>query len=113
MEKVLMDTVLKMNGKTVSVQHLANQNIERIAEYSIDKKFVLIGDAYLGNNSKGGASYFAPAVMLGDEILDGEADTYLVEFEIIDEETEDGNNACDWSIVENYEELGAVETVSL
>ena len=58
---------------------------------------LLATSAYADNNKHQEAAFFATAVKIGDEIaVDGIAPTYMVEWEIIDHDTEDDGNACDW-----------------
>jgi len=58
--------------------------------------YVLLQQAYADNNKHQEAAFFATAVKIGDEIVDGLVPTYMVEWEIIDHDTEDDGNACDW-----------------
>ncbi|MFA5388105.1 MAG: hypothetical protein WC322_07030 [Candidatus Paceibacterota bacterium] len=110
MKKVEMSTKINVNGSKVqTVQEFAARRLEEVASYG-SAQFVIVGDdAYLGNNSSGEAAYFAHAVRLGDVIAYGWAPLYLIEFEIVNSETEDGNDACDWSVVSRYEEDGTIE----
>jgi hypothetical protein len=108
MEQVTMDTNL-IRGNTYSVGDYANHNLEETSACG-NEKFVLLGDAWEG--SKPGSfsepAYFANAVKLGDEIVNGEAKVYQVEFEVKNPTAEDASQACDWAEIADYQEVGAV-----
>lgn len=101
MAKITMDT--KIKGLTVQ---------ETINKYSmglVDGKYILLQEAYCDNNKQQEAAYFADAIKLDDEIVDGEAPLYLIEFKIIDTETEDGNFACDWTVSERITKYSTID----
>lgn len=60
-------------------------------------KYILLQDAYLDNEDGfGDAMYFADAVKVGDTPDEGCLPVYTVVWEIINPETEDAEDACDW-----------------
>lgn len=70
---------------------------------------VILADAYLENNKFGEAAYFANSVKLNDEIdEEGYAPLYQIEWKIINEESEDGSDACDWDRAENIDKTAAI-----
>lgn len=101
MTKITTDT--KIKGMTLQ---------EIINKYSmglVDDKYILLHEAYCDNNKQQDAAYFADAIKLDDEIIAGEAPLYLIEFKIIDAETEDGNFACDWKTAEGITKYSTID----
>jgi hypothetical protein len=111
MKVVEMSTELNMRGEKLSVQEFANRNLDEIASYG-NEHFVVVGEAYLDNNSSSEAAYFAYAVKLGDKITNCEVPLYLIEFEITNLETYDGNKACNWAQAAGAELVGTVDVIS-
>ena len=107
MKKVTMETRINLGGRTLSVREYADNNIAPVAAYG-EEKFVLVNEAWMDNNKWQEAAYFAHAVKIGDEITDGEAKLYRVEFEIKNKDTEDASEACNWAEVEDYTESDTV-----
>ena len=58
--------------------------------------YVLLQCAYADNNRQQEAAFFAEAVKIGDEIIDGCVPTYMVEWEIVNPDADDDGDACDW-----------------
>ena len=72
------------------------------------EKYILLQDAYLENDGAyGDAAYFADAVKVGDTPDEGYLPVYTVVWEIIDKETEDAGNACDWDTPADIRDSGA------
>ena len=78
-------------------------------EYTfLGEKYLLIEDAFLDADNYGKVKYFARAIKVGDELDEyGYVPVYMVEWEIIDPETEDGGNACDWENPDDVKPEGA------
>ena len=71
-------------------------------------KYILIQDAYINNrDAYGDAAYFANAVKVGDTPDEGHVPIYTVEWEIINPETEDEADACDWDTPDDVRDDGA------
>lgn len=71
-------------------------------------KYILIQDAYLSNrDAYGDAAYFANAVKAGDTPDNGYVPVYTVEWGIINPETEDEADACDWDSPADVRDDGA------
>lgn len=111
MKTITMDTILGTTPVALSVEQIASRHLEPIATCG-NEKFILTDEAYLDNDNYGNAAYFAHAVKLGDEIEDGEAKLYLVQFEITNPETEDASEACDWSVVQDYSVSDTIDVVA-
>ena len=101
MTKITMDT--KIKGLTI--QELINKNSMGL----VNGQYVLLQEAYCDNNRQQESAYFADAVKIGDEITDGEAPLYLIEFKIIDTETQDGNFACDWTVTGDITKYSTID----
>lgn len=72
-------------------------------------KYILIQDAYLSNrDAYGDAAYFANAVKAGDTPDDGYVPVYTVEWEIINQDTDDEADACDWDAPYDVRDDGAM-----
>lgn len=115
MEQVTMNTNL-IRGNTYSaysVGDYASHNLEETSSCG-NEKFVLFDDAWAGSKpgSFSDSAYFAHAVKLGDEIVNGEAKVYLVEFEVKNPTAEDASQACDWAEIADYHEVGAVSAMN-
>ena len=70
-------------------------------------KYILIQDAYLDNEGYGEAAYFANAIKVGDTQDNGYVPVYTVEWGIINPETEDEADACDWDTPADVRDDGA------
>ena len=58
----------------------------------------------MDNNRFGEAAYFARAIKVGDKFDDDDqVKCYMVEWKIVDPETDDGAQACDWDEAEDVE----------
>lgn len=103
MAKLTMETTI--NSK--SLASIIEKN--GIVEFE-GLEYVLTDDAFIDNNSDQEAAYFGYAVKIGDEI-DGEGyvPLYKVEWKIINEEAEDGSDACDWNNAANIRKVCTIE----
>ena len=76
------------------------------------EKYILIQDAYLSNNAYGDVAYFANAIKAGDTTDDGYVPVYVpvytVEWKIINPDTEDKADTCDWNSPADVRDDGAV-----
>ena len=73
--------------------------------------YILLEQAYI-DGPWDDAAYFATAVKIGDEIIDGEVKTYKVEWEITNpdwKEAEDESYNCDWGNPVTVEEVDSVD----
>ncbi len=93
---------------------MKNEKIYDVIDESYDQKFgstefcgdtyLLIEEPFMDNNRFGEAAYFARAIKVGDKFDDGDrVKCYKVEWKIVDPETDDGAQACDWDEAENVE----------
>ena len=93
-------TTLTMASKINQGRYQASKSVSDLQNNGYfeqdGKTYVLLQCAYADNNSQQEAAFFAEAVKIGDEIINGCVPTYMVEWEIIDHDTEDDGNACDW-----------------
>lgn len=71
------------------------------------EEYVLVQDAYL-DGTDAEAAYFAAAIKVDDEPDDdGYVSIYKVEWSIINPETEDAGDACDWDNPADVDVTGA------
>lgn len=71
------------------------------------KEYVLVQDAYL-DGMDANAAYFAAAIKIDDEPdEDGYVPLYKVEWNIVNPETEDAGDACDWENPADVDVTGA------
>ena len=96
MARVIMDT--KVDGKGLIGANVIHYD---------GSEYVLIDDAYPDDNCCGDPVYLAYAVRLGDEITDGYAPLYRIEWDVIDTTVEDGSDACNWDNVANVTNISA------
>ena len=80
------------------------------------KVFQPIEDAYFDHDLYSGEEYYvARAISPDDAPEDGDVPVYTLKFAICDFETEDAGQACDWTVVDDYNQIGymAIETVEM
>lgn len=93
-------TKLTMTSKINQGRYEASKTVgdlQRNGYFEQDgETYILLQCAYADNNRQQEAAFFADAVKLGDEIVDGVVPTYMVEWEIINPDGDDDGDACDW-----------------
>ena len=93
-------TKLTMASKINQGKYQASKSVSDLQDNGYfeqdGKTYVLLQCAYADNNSQQEAAFFADAVKLGDEIVDGVVPTYMVEWEIVNPDADDDGDACDW-----------------
>lgn len=93
---------------------MENEKIYDVIDESYEQKFgstefcgdtyLLIQEPFMDNNRFGEAAYFARAIKVGDKFDDDDqVKCYMVEWKIVDPETDDGAQACDWDEAEDVE----------
>lgn len=69
------------------------------------KVFQPIEDAYFEQNAYSGESYYIAKAISPDDPEDGDVPVYEIKFAIINPEAEEAENACDWSVVDDYKKI--------
>lgn len=83
----------------------AKRNLTCTAEDG--KVFQPIEEAYFDQNAYSGASYYIATAISPDDHEDGDGNVpvYEIKFAITNPEAEEAENACDWSVVDDYKQV--------